>query len=355
MRFEYEDACAPRFMRRVLGAAGLAAALVGVTPHLAGATVASVKPQYLPPSEVLQFLGARPTAGSYTVSLMGGHEVQIRLQDTANLLLLQGDAADVQAVQELIRAADVAPRQIVLDAQIVAVNEAKARDAGIVWPDNVSADGFWRWQQGADHQIRSSPGQPRLTARDLHTSTQAGGQASFNARLALLDAAGASRTRTVPRIVTLNNRRATILDGTRAVYVARFGSYTNLFVTDSLDAGVTLSVLPSVGESGYLRLSVRAEMSHIRGFDNSLAKDGQMIENEVIAKDGEPVLLGGFDSESDSHQRSGLPLLGRLIPYLFSHKSSQHSAWRTYLILTPHIVDLASTVDGGTKSGLDDK
>jgi hypothetical protein len=62
-------------------------------------------------------------------------------------------------------------------------------------------------------------------------------------------------------------------------------SYTNLFVTDSMDAGLTLSVLPSLGESGYITLQIRAEMTHLIGdVSGSPAKDGQMVENTVIVE-----------------------------------------------------------------------
>lgn len=334
-------ACRPVGRRFTLTALALAA-----FAPAAGATVASIKPQYLPPAEVLDFLGAHEQGGVYVVSLSAGHDVQIRLQDTANLMLLQGESADVQAVQDLVRAADVAPRQIMLDAQIVEINEGKARDAGFDW--NVSANGTAFWARRQDGQ----KGVPQSS--EIRRGYQITGSAAMHAVLGL-ESAGAARTHTIPRIVTLNNRRATILDGSRAVYVAQFGSFTSLFKTDSLDAGVTLSVLPSIGESGYVRLVVRAEMTTLSRYETSLSKYGQMIENELIAKNDEPVLLGGFDSEETSHHRSGLPILGKALPFLFSRNNDYHSHTRTYLILTPHVVDLASTVDGATQKVLDGK
>lgn len=335
-------------------------ALCAASVAHAAPTVSSIKPQFLPPLEILQFLGAHPDDGAYVVpTAPGAGDVIVRVQDTSNLLVLQGEAADVTVVEDLIRAADVAPRQILLDAQIVEVNENRARNAGIEWPQasQINASYFGeRAHTRYDSKLTTDiPGlaSPRETRKTTASNTRGYAAVSLSATLHLLDEAHASRTRTVPRLVTLNNRRATILDGTRAVYLARYGALDGLLYTDSLDAGITVSVLPSLGESGYLRLSVRAEMSQPAWLSgDNLGKTGQMIENEVIAKADEPVLLGGFDSESTSRGSHKFPILGSVLPFLFSSKETARSSWHTYLVLTPHVVDLAPTVGDATGSPL---
>ncbi len=334
-----------RAARRVVGSAGVLVAIA--LASVAGATVASITPSYVPPRELLQFLGARTDGTGFVASMAPGHDVRVLVQDTANLLVVQGDAADVQAIQDLARAADVAPHQIVLDAQIVQIDEDKARAGGLLWNTSLGsvtsqADYFTRSQWDASTGSNKTPKQT-TTRKLLGFDADLG----WGASIRLAESKGWAHTRTVPRVVTLNNRRATILDGARVVYLARFASYNSLFQTDSLDAGVTLSVLPSLGAGGTLRLAVRAEMCALSSLQGGgLSKVGQMIENEVVTRDGQPVLLGGFDRTSDSKSEVSVPGLGHILPFLFSHRSKSHSSWKTYLVLTPHVVDMAATVDG---------
>jgi type II secretory pathway component GspD/PulD (secretin) len=148
----------------------------------------------------------------------------------------------------------------------------------------------------------------------------------------------------------VNNRRATILDGQRVTYITRYSSYTNLFETDTLDAGLTLSVLPSLGESGYLTLDIRAELTSLgSSISGSPIKDGQIVENTVVVKDGETVLLGGFQRSVDQRVHRRFPVLGHILPFIFSRVIVNHSVRESFVVLTPRVVDLAAGLDDRTR------
>ena len=142
------------------------------------------------------------------------------------------------------------------------------------------------------------------------------------------------------------NRRATILDGQRVTYITRYSSFTNLFATDSMDAGLRLSVLPSLGESGYLTLDLRAELTSLgASLSGSPTKDGQIVENTVVVKDGDTVLLGGFTRTNEQHSTRRFPLLGRVLPFLFSRDMVTRTTRQNFILITPHVVDLTGGVD----------
>ena len=74
-----------------------------------------------------------------------------------------------------------------------------------------------------------------------------------------------------------------------------------------------------------------------------------MVENTVIVKDGEPVLLGGFQRVTERRLHRRLPLLGYLVPFLFSREERVRSTVHNFVVLTPHVVDLKPTIDEATK------
>lgn len=313
-----------------------------------GGRVVYLKPQYLPPAELARVLGVRDADGRGLLAWQAGdgnHSVEVRRNDAANLLMVMGASDDVAAVEAMVKAVDVAPRQIALEARIVEVDRDKALDAGIDWSAPIVLQERVDWGFFYDRVKR---GTPSSRIREDRTSASAG--AFSTQTLMLLDRAGAATFRDAPRILTLNNRRATILDGQRVTYVTRYSSFTNLFETDTLDAGLTLSVLPSLGESGYLTLDVRAELTSVTGnISGSPVKDGQIVENTVIIKDGETVLLGGFLRTVEQHSHRRFPVLGYVLPFLFSRDTSTKTRRESFVAITPRVVDLAAAVDEKTK------
>jgi type IV pilus assembly protein PilQ len=337
------------------------------------ATVASVKPNFLPPSELMSLLGLSPSSqgDKFEWTINGDtHQVVVRHNDPSNLILLLGTSADVAAAEDLIRAADVAPRQIVIEARIIDIDDSKTRGLGLDW-DALLSQGLPRVSFSArdsdredkrhtkttNSTIETPPGNTvpytrTYTTRD-HTDQDTYSQdlnlssnVDFSRVLQLLDETGALTTRHAPRILTLNNKRANILSGSRVTYVTRYSSYSNFWVTDSMDAGLTLDVLPSLGESGYLTLQIRAELTRLQGdISGSPVKVGQMVENTVVVKNGETVFLGGFDRTEHSVVIKRFPLLGHVIPFLFSHESTRDNLVRSIVALTPRIVDFDTRVD----------
>jgi type II secretory pathway component GspD/PulD (secretin) len=324
--------------------------------------VVSYKPDYIPPSQIIDFLGVH-TKGS--LGLMRwqvsekAHMVEIRHNDAANVIIISGSGPDVDHVMSLIREADIAPRQIEIEVKIIEVNTAKAQDIGLDWDQVVKKSGArvsYRYSEDNNDLDRTTYSDTELNNYGTHED-RISRDADFTMNmyltdvLQLLDQSGAGTIRTAPRIVTLNNRRATILDGQRVTYVTRYASYTNLFETDSMDAGLTVSVLPSIGESGYITLSINAEMTSLGGeISGSPIKDGQLIENTVIVKDGESILLGGLTRTMEYKQTKRFPVLGYVLPFIFSRETKAYEDIESYMILTPRIIDFSTELDDRVKA-----
>ena len=314
----------------------------------------TIKPSYLTPSKLLDFLGARNIEGSnlYECNIPGSSDiVQIRCNDLANLMILSGAPSDINFVKGLIEQADIPPRQIEIEVQIVEISKSKALDAGIDWEyflrGSTNVSGYYEY--GKDNESYPASNHANSNYRiSVHSD--------LNRNLYVLDKSGAGKIHSAPKILTLNNQPAQILDGDRVTYISKYSSYTNLYETQTMDAGLTLNVLPSLGESGYISLHVEAEMTTANySYSNSLYKSGQMIDNTVIAKDGEPVVLGGLTRNVKTSTHKRFPILGHILPFLFSRKINSEDEVRSYIILTPRVVDFNTALDEETKKAIEDK
>lgn len=315
----------------------------------------TLKPSFVSPRELSDMLGATEYAGAAILRWSDGgaeHLVTLRRNDAANLLVLEGDAADLEHVAAQAAVFDVAPRQIALEARVIEVDTDATRELGFDW--NVFGDAYARWAAAnlRDRTTYSSVSSfsaggyasevaRRNTARTDEERATAGAQASFR----MLEQSGAVTYRDTPRILTLNNRPATILDGQRTTYITRYAAYTNLFETETMDSGLRMQVTPSLGEGGHLRLGLQVELTRLDAYlSGSPVKSGQIVENTVMAKDGETVVLGGFTRTYESKSVRRLPVLGRLLPWLFARESTRQRHSETLVVITPRVVDLAGTV-----------
>jgi type II secretory pathway component GspD/PulD (secretin) len=315
-------------------------------------TVFTYKPNYVPPAEILSITGARPYGGQYVVewrSPEGNHYVDLRVNDAANLIIISGVTADVDYAMALVRAADIAPRQIEIEVKIVKISTSKARNIGFDWEyllNRTRSTNTWRYNDADNLRKYITDTHDRLETRQIDKIFTSNNDVTVTVGdlIHILDSTGVADIRNAPRILTLNNRRANILDGQRIAYVAKYGVYTGLYETDTMDAGLTMTVTPSLAESGYITLQINAELTQM-GNDKtgSLLKDGQMLENTVVVKDGESVLLGGLTQTVNIKAKKRFPLLGYVLPFLFSRETTVRDNVESYMVLTPRVVDFAPT------------
>jgi len=376
-------------LRCLLAAAGMCILLAvglsaqGTYPGMSGGSkTISLKPDYLTPSEIIKFLGVETSGKKGIMEWVADdrqHYAEVRYNDAANLLVISGPVGDVEFVKDLIKKADIPPRQIEIEVVIFEVNTSMARDIGIDW------DIFWRqaaprvgYDYRYDHddsRMRDYNHQYRNEIRDgiLYHSSDYEQKANMEDRnkreshdlivssdvdlgrvISILDEEGAATVRNVPRILTLNNRRATILDGQRVTYTTSYSTYGNIYETDTMDAGLNLSIVPSLGESGYITMDIIAELTSLERTDRGgPVKVGQMVENMVVVRDGESVLLGGLTRNIEQTSKKRLPLLGHLIPFLFSREVTYEDKYESIIILTPRVVDFETALDEGTRGILE--
>lgn len=341
-------------------------ALALAAPAAAAPQSRTLKPSFASPRELSDMLGATEYAGAAILRWTADgaeHLVMLRRNDAANLLVLEGEPADLDRVAAQAALFDVAPRQIALEARVIEVDTDATREMGFDW--NVFGDAYARWaaanlrersaysstSSGSAYRYESEVAR-RNTARMDEERATADVRASFR----MLELSGAVTYRDTPRILTLNNRPATILDGQRTTYVTRYAAYTNLFETETMDSGLRMQVTPSLGESGHLRLALSVELTRLDTYlSGSPVKSGQIVENTVMAKDGETVVLGGFTRTYESKNVRRLPVLGRVLPWLFAREYRRERHSETLVVITPRVVDLAGTVGPREKDLIEGK
>ena len=158
-----------------------------------------------------------------------------------------------------------------------------------------------------------------------------------------------------PSIVTMDNEEAYIVVGQNVPFVtgsvATTGNSTvNPYTTvERKDVGVTLKVIPHIGEGGSVRLEVEQEVSNVensKGQAADLVTSKRAIKTSVLADHGQTVVLGGLVTDQTDVSRQSLPVLGD-IPYLgrlFRSDSRGNEKRNLLVFIHPTIVGDAEDV-----------
>lgn len=166
--------------------------------------------------------------------------------------------------------------------------------------------------------------------------------ADFMLTIEALETAGKAKVRARPRISTLNGNPANINVGWVRYYQTSSntpqGTITQLH---SIDAGITLDIVPWVAASGEITTEIRPTVSNLSGLSAGLPIISRRTANTTVRlKDGETIVIGGLIQRSDSKSKTTVPFLGD-IPFLgalFSHTSTEADESELVIYITPHII-----------------
>ncbi len=307
--------------------------------------------QYLTPGELIAVMDCQKVEGHNYLFFQGEDKIQLFFNESTNQVRLMGDDAALTAASDIIQFLDVAPRQFLIQVEIIEINNQTLDDMGIDWqrvleeiPLSYHLD-FDNDNQKDTYNTTNESGesQIRITShdRDSNRSTFSVNNITPADFIRILKEKNLGTVTNSPRVVTTNNRLGTILDGQRTTYISRYSSYTNLFETQELTSGLSVEVTPSLGESGYISLDLTAKYTNLTGnLQGSPVESGQILKNHVYVKDNESFLLGAFKKTEDREVKRRVPVLGYILPFLFSNVQKVKVEKNILVVLTTKVIDL---------------
>jgi type III secretion protein C len=283
----------------------------------------------------------------------------VRIEPSAylNAIVVRDVPERMAAYDSLIRALDVEPQIVEVEATIIDINVDRLRRLGINWRFGSGGFGALFGSGNADSDTRLLP-VPGSSRRDNVSnitpvgqggtiSTIIGSQREFLARVTALENKGAARIVSRPQVMTLSNVEA-VFDRTRTFYVRVAGrEEVDLF---NVTAGTVLRVNPHVfrdHDQTRIRMLVNIEDGSISPdsmVENIPVVDRASVATQGMVLDGESLLLGGMTIDADINDETKVPLLGDipLLGELFKFRSRQRGHTERLFLITPRLVPLAS-------------
>ena len=349
----------------------------------AKAAISELEPLY---SEFLQVNYAKASDLSRLIMAEGGGSAltsgrgSVGVDDRTNTLLVQDTAENLQSIRRLVRALDIPIKQVLIESRIVVVNDDFSRDLGVrlgVTAFNESSTGLTTISgtgQGTDNMIGTyldnlaDPSSTTLlelpSLSDRYNVALPIGSAAGRFSLAVLEsdylvdleltaleAEGRGEIVSTPRVITANQKEATIKQGVEIPYQqsASSGATTIQFKEAVLELVVTPQITPDNNIIMDLRVSKDnvGEIISTGGLGGTVPSiDTRSVETQVLVANGQTVVLGGIYETERRETITKVPVLGD-VPFLgslFRSKQRLDNKAELLIFVTPRILEEGATV-----------
>jgi len=279
----------------------------------------------------------------------------VNLDKRTNTLIIKDISSVIDEASALVTAVDTQTPQVMIEAKIVEANLDFSRELGSVW--GVQTQQFEDPFDG-DTQRRDL-GSEDLTFIDDNSLAFANPITSVptgllsvgalildqdfrvDAQIQAAESTGDGKVISSPRIVTLDNKEASIEQGFSIPFQTFEGGDAKL---EFIDAVLSLTVTPHItaDESIIMEIEVTRDApdDSIQTPTGSPAIAKNAAETETLVKDGQTLVLGGIYTIVKSTRQSRIPYLHRIPVIGNAFKSNEVSDSRKELLVfvTPRIV-----------------
>jgi type IV pilus assembly protein PilQ len=170
----------------------------------------------------------------------------------------------------------------------------------------------------------------------------AAGTSGLDFQIAALETSGNLKIVSNPRIITIDNKEATISQG-KSIPVRKLTSEGTVS-TEFKDIKLELKVKPHITPEGSIILNVNAKKEEldptIPSVEGVPGTDKKEAKTNVIIKDGETLVIGGIYKTVNNDSQSGLPVAKDIpiLGWLFKNKKKESQTNELLIFITPRIV-----------------
>ena len=254
------------------------------------------------------------------------------LVDVRTNQLFVTDVADKLAqVAVLVERIDIPQRQVLIEARIIEASDTFARSLGV------------RLGRGDNNaRLLQLPamglqGQEAATlALSLFDPVRT---LRLSVELSALEAEGLGKVVASPRLVTADQAKAMIEQGTELPYQVAAGNGATSIAFRK--ANLRLEVTPRITPEGSITMDLDVHKDSVgQSTPAGFAIDTKHVSTQVRVEDGGTVMIGGIYETTDNQNLAGVPGLRHLpgLGWLFGNRSNQRSKQELLIFLSPKML-----------------
>lgn len=271
-------------------------------------------------------------------------EASVYADESLNALVVRAEPSVIQELEGIVEQLDIRRAQVLIEAAIVEISDDNANNLGIQWAmfdKGSSIPGALTSFSNAGLTTASVLG--ALISKDnssdgsidasgltgvgdgltFGVGRESNSGVSWGALVQALEGDTSANVLSTPKVITMDNQESSIIVGENIPIITGQSTSSGAGTADPFttierqDVGVKLIVTPSISEGDLVRLEIEQEISSVKG--SSVGADitttKRQIKTNVLADNGETIVLGGLITDNVIVSESKVPLLGD-IPWL---------------------------------------
>lgn len=306
----------------------------------------------------ISYANAQSDVRPHLESLLTKGRGSITVDDRTNLIIFTDVPSKVGQARQLVKKLDTVTPQVLIEARIVEATTSFTRNFGINWSTTtdsiaggLSAGGPSLGGIGPDsssalggnliYDLAVNLGVASFGTAGIAFNKIGGTPLTLNAQLQAMEALSEGKIISTPRVITLDNKAATIKQGTEFPYnkLDADGNTT----TEFLDIVLQLTVTPHVTPDDRIAMNIQITKADQAGIINNVpilaTKEAQ---TELLVNDGETFVIAGIIKNTVNEGSDGIPGLMHvpLLGWLFKNKQLSDQKEELLIFITPKIIRL---------------
>jgi type IV pilus assembly protein PilQ len=322
--------------------------------------------------------GVGGSSGGTTASRILSPRGSVIFETRTNQLFVSDIPSKLEEIQAMIAKIDIPVRQVLIEARLVEATDTFGKSLGVKLGFNDmrgTRGGVPGWNIADNNRVAVGGNYSGISG----TTLQPGGAQSLinsqfvnlpalpqggydpatfalsifgassnrflNLEISALEADGKGKVVSSPRVVTADQVKATISQGTKVPFQRATSSGATAI--EFVEATLKLEVTPQITPEGNISMQVKINKDSL-GQLTALGREINVkeVQTQVLVENGGTVVIGGIYEQQETSTTSKVPLLGD-IPYLGNlFKTRSQDAQRTELLvfLTPKVVSERTAV-----------
>ncbi len=301
----------------------------------------------------------------------------ITAEDRTNVLIVKDIKKNVDAINAMVKRLDRATPQVMIQARIVQADDDFTRGLGIQWggayrnqsdrshfglsglrtgsaanlfdttwtPTTGSTEPTWSSTVSPSPAMAVNLGQSMGSGVGITLGRLGGTLFDLDLRIDVGENTGTAKVIARPKVVTLDNKKATIRQGEKYPYIVRDDD-GNLS-TELKDIELLLEVTPRIAFDGSINMEIKVKRNAIGSTKNQLGDPSiasREVETEVLVMDGETSVIGGIIEEEMIDTVNKIPWLGDLpgVGFFFKGQTKTKSKKELLVFITPHVLEASA-------------
>jgi len=318
---------------------------------------------------VINYSNAKSDILPHLSSLLTKDRGSLSVDERTNLVIITDTSDKIEQAKQIVQKLDVVTAQVIIEARIVEASTNFSREIGVQWgggvgvqPTSLLPADIGPNTSSIDNAVGVGPQRGYSTLGGTHgynaamnfpiASTTAGSigfnfvriagtPLVLNAKLSAMETEGEVKIISAPKIVTLDNKKATIRQGLSYPYLKLDASGNT--TTEFKDIDLVLEVTPHVTPDNRISMKMNIKKNDlgdvILGQQSFTTREAQ---TELLVNDGDTIVIGGIITKTKRRNQSGFPGLSKIpiIGWLFKSKTKNDRKEELLIFITSRIVHL---------------